>query len=483
MSRPFARIAPIVAALWLSPALAQPNHDCAGWPGDPEPGTPEWEARDENNHYCLSQRHVDQAAHPELNGSATKDQYREPALHAGERFRYVATTVSGLATEIYAPCTPSTCTGTPAELPRVEPPFAAVVGLHGGGSNKELHWWSSQSMAEAGYISVAFDGATDTGNVVRVLDWLFATPANPTADGEWNPFWEEFDREPIGIAGHSIGGDAAGIVASQDARVATVVFWDRAGLTALPELHRTPALSMISDYGCPAPLVCPPEPRTEKPDPADRGLKTSDFDRFRAAGRDAMQIGLRATLHFDWVPSGLSGNRYGELMNIYYMRAWYDRYVRGDTNPALARDAYLRLTSAMYDDSADIHNISQGIYDPQRVIDSGGDPYAGNVPYRIAGMPAADRLSFYYDSKCDLSIPGVPEDRAFGLDLRHAGCRALPEPPGAAALGAGAALVAAFACRRGPASRSLVRRHRSSDEPPRRIGTSQRRRANARARR
>lgn len=438
------------------------THDCEGPAGDPEPGTPEWEARDENNLYCGQQRHADQGAHPELNGSATKDQYREPLRHAGTRFRYVAATVAGLAAEIYAPCTPSTCTGTPPELAALEPPFAGVIGLHGGGSNKELHWWSSQSMAETGYISVAFDGATSTANVVKVLDWLFATPANPTENDEWNPFWAEFDREPIGIAGHSIGGDAAGIVASQDARVGALALWDRAGLTPLPEAHVTPTLAMISDYGCPAPLVCPPEPRSAKPDPDARGLKTSDFDRFRAAGQDAMQIGLRAALHFDWVPSGLSGNRYAELMNIYYMKAWYDRYVRGDHDPRLARDAYLRLTSAVYGDSADIHHISQGIYDPQRVIDAGGDLYAGNVPYRIAGMPASDRLSFYYDSKCDLSIPDVPEDRAVALDMRHEGCRPLPEPGGAAAALAGASLVWMLAaCRRARASRSLVRLHRS----------------------
>jgi hypothetical protein len=404
--------------------------------------------RDENNLYCLSQRHEDQAAHPNLNDSATRDQYREPLLHAGIRFRFLETTVAGLATEIYAPCTPGTCAGTPAELELFTPPFAGLVHLHGGGSSKELHWWSSQTMAEAGYLVVAFDGATNTGNVVEVIDWLFATPLEPTVHGEWNPFWAEFDHEPIGIAGHSIGGDAAGIVASQDERVGALVLWDRAGLSELPPAHVTPALCMIGDYGCPAPLVCPPEPRTEKPDPADRGLKTSDFDRFRAAGQDTMQVGLRATLHFDWVPSGLSGNRYAELMNVYYMKAWYDRYVRGDDDPVLAADAYARLTADVYDDSADIHNISQGIYDPQRVLDSGGDPYAGNVPYTIEGHPAADRLSFYYDSKCDLRMPDTT-DRAISLDMRHDGCPSpLPEPGTGLSGWAGASLISVLARRR-----------------------------------
>ncbi len=447
------------------PASAQ-DHDCEGWPGDPEPGTPEWEERDENNLYCLSQRHEDQASHPNLNDSATRDQYREPLLptNAGVRFRFVETTVNGRATEIYAPCTPGTCSGTPPELELHTPPFAGLVHLHGGGSNKELHWWSSQTLAEAGYIVVTYDGANAT-SALETIDWLFATPSAPTAEGEWNPFWAEFDHEPIGIAGHSIGGDAAGIVASQDQRVGALVLWDRAGLSALPEAHVTPALCMIGDYGCPAPLVCPPEPRTEKPDPEDRGLKTSDFDRFRAAGQDTMQIGLRATLHFDWVPSGLSGNRYAELMNVYYMKAWYDRYVRGDGDPALAADAYARLTASVYDDSADVHNISQGIYDPQRVIDSGGDLYAGNVPYTMAGHPAANRLSFYYDSKCDLRVPDST-DRAISLDMRHEGCPGLlPEPSGALPLLAGTGAAWALARRSGrPGSRGRSRSARRSGD-------------------
>lgn len=77
------------------------------------------------------------------------------------------------------------------------------------------------------------------------------------------------------------------------------------------------------------------------------------------------------------MPSGLSGNRYAELLNVYYMKAWYDRYVRGDNNPVLARD--------------------------------------------------------------------VPEDRAVSLDIRHDGCRTLPEPHAATSLLTGAPLVAVLA--------------------------------------
>lgn len=84
-----------------------------------------------------------------------------------------------------------------------------------------------------------------------------------------------------------------------------------------------------------------------------------------------------------------------------------------------AADAHARLTATAFDDSADRHNISQGRYDPSRATP--GDPYSGNVPYRLEGMPVADRLSFYYPSRCFLSTPRTSE-RAVSEDLRVNRC-------------------------------------------------------------
>jgi hypothetical protein len=65
-----------------------------------------------------------------------------------------------------------------------------------------------------------------------------------------------------------------------------------------------------------------------------------------------------------------------------------------------------------FDDSADVHNISGGTYDP--ATDS-------NVPVHIAGQPVADRLSFEFRSAyfldggrwhCDNIRAGCPPPRA-----------------------------------------------------------------------
>ena len=53
---------------------------------------------------------------------------------------------------------------------------------------------------------------------------------------------------------------------------------------------------------------------------------------------------------------------------------------------------------------ADRHSIGAGIYD-QTAADP-KDPYSGNEPYKIAGIPVADAVSFYYESEYALRRPG-----------------------------------------------------------------------------
>ncbi|MGH2982365.1 MAG: hypothetical protein ACRDKV_10030, partial [Solirubrobacterales bacterium] len=142
--------------------------DCEGPAPEAEPGSAGWFAREANNVFCASQRHVDQTLHPVsplpastsmfgLAPMSLTDAYREPYRNDDRRFRFDATTITnrageGLAAEVYRPCAPGTCSGSPAGLQAFEPPYPAVVVLHGGGSRKELHWWSSQTLAEAGYM-------------------------------------------------------------------------------------------------------------------------------------------------------------------------------------------------------------------------------------------------------------------------------------------------------------------------------------------
>lgn len=412
-------LALVLALVPASAVVAQEPVDCEGPAPDAEPGTPEWRQRDAANMFCAEQRHLDKAQHPTNLQPANElgaDAYREPSRHAGVRFRFDTTTIGGLEAEVYRPCTVAACPDLPDTLEHHDGPYPAVVTFHGGASRKELHWWSSQSLAEAGYLVIAFD-SEGIGPVVEeaevVVDWLFESG---------DPLVADFDGERLGIAGHSAGGVVVSRFGHTDPRVDAVVSWDRAQSTRQPDdvPLNSPSLFIFADYNCQQVPVCQPEPYDEPPSPDGPGDKGEDFQILRDAGVDTMQLGLRAAAHLDWVPSDLSGNRYAEIVTVYYTLAWFDRYVRGPDEPAVAADAFERLTVGTFDDSADRHNLSQGVYDPAQAA-SAGDPLGGNVPYTIAGSPTADRLSFYYLSKCFLTVPGTTA-RAASDDLRSEGC-------------------------------------------------------------
>ncbi len=412
----------LVALALPASAAAQTSDPCLEQAPDAQPGTPEWSERDADNMFCARQRHSDQTQHPVsplpdstesfgISPMSLTDAYREPSRHDGARFRFRELTISNRAgeeldAEVYRPCAPQSCAGLPGELRSFRPKYPAVVILHGGGSRKELHWWSSQTLAEAGYMTVAFNGAADDrANAEDVLDWLFATPRRPTAAGEFNPFWRRLDRRRVGIAGHSRGGQTASVLGQEDPRIDAIVSWDRGTSLPLPPLLRTPTLFFVGDYACQETPICEPEPYPEPPQGEGPGGRGTEYDTVAAAGVDAMKLVLRASTHLDWTPSEPAGNRYAETVSVYYTIAWFDRYLRGRDRPRIARRAFRRLTAARFDGLADRHNISQGLYDPELAAAHPEDPYAGNVPYRINGTATADRLSFYFPSKCRITPP------------------------------------------------------------------------------
>jgi hypothetical protein len=411
-ARPVAATASGLAATAQAPG--EPV-DCLDAVHAAAPGTPKWDELNAANAYCARERDQDKPAHRVLDRTAPADAYREPSRHDGVRFRYDTTTIGGLAAEVYRPCAEGTCPDLPAGLDTFDPPYPAVVIFHGGGANSRLYWWASQPLAEAGYLVVAFDSPAGPTleDASTVVDWLHGD----------DPLAAEDDGERLGIAGHSRGGVVADEFGQRDPRVSAVVSWDRAQSTPLPRdlaLH-TPTLFMFADYNCQQVPICEPEPYDTAPNPDGPGNKGDDFLLLQGAGVDTMQVPLRAALHLDWVPSQLSGNRYAEGVSVYYTLAWFDRYVRGASEPDVAADAFDRLTATEFDDSADRHNISQGIFDPD--LAEPDDPYTGNVPYRIDGLPVADRLSFYFRAKCSLTAPGS-SDTVRSDDIRTDGCAA-----------------------------------------------------------
>lgn len=392
--------------------------DCRGPVETAEPGTPEWDELDAANAHCARERDLDKPAHSVLARVPLADAYREPSRHDGARFRHDTAAIGGLAGEVYRPCDADGCPDAPDGLETFEAPYPAVVVFHGGGANRSLYWWATQSLAEAGYLVVAFDSPAGPtlDDASTVVDWLHGD----------DPLVEDFDGERLGIAGHSRGGVVVSEFGQTDPRVSAVVSWDRAQSIQLRtdiEL-RTPTMFMFADYNCQQVPVCEPEPYVAAPNPDGPGNKGEDFPVLQDAGVDTMQVPLRAALHLDWTPSQLAGNRYVESVTNYFTLAWFDRYVRGVTDRDAAAGGFDRLTATAFDDSADRRNISQGVFDPAQADPQ--DPYAGNVPYSIDGTPVADRLSFYYLAKCSLTVPGT-EDRATSDDMRTDGCEA-PEP-------------------------------------------------------
>lgn len=419
----------------------------------PAPGSDPWKARDAANVQCARQRLADLALQPEALFPPGKmpvlDAYRVPTRNAGVRFRFeqVATpNRSGqpITVEIYRPCDTASCPNLPAGLKRADGPYPTVVIVHGGYSSRRLHWSAAQALAEAGYMTVALETtapmnvhALDTQDV---LDWLFATPQAPLAGGAHFPRWQDLDRRAVGIAGHSQGGSTASLLGQTDTRLSAIVAWDN--LTALKtgwvdqlgvappadvKLH-TPALGIGADYYFkPVAHDAAPEPaasnaqggrgRGDGPHPKDPG-----FQELKAAGVDTMLVMPRAATHLDYSLFGGGTSRYGEAVIQYYTLAWFDRYLKGPRDAAVARDAYRRLTATTFDGSIDRHNISQGFYD-KAAAEAGGNVYAGNRPYTLEGQPVRDRLSFYFASRCSLTAPGTGV-RAVSDDLRGKGCPA-----------------------------------------------------------
>ena len=124
-------------------------------------------------------------------------------------------------------------------------------------------------------------------------------------------------------------------------------------------------------------------------------------------------------------------------MSLFYTLAWFDRYVKGDAS------ATSRLVRALFDATADVHSIGAGTYDATLAAANPSDPFAGNVPYEIAGKCTANLLSFYYRSAYSVEGGALASS-----DMRAAITpQCLPEPA-LAGLVCGAGLVGVLRRRR-----------------------------------
>ncbi len=349
----------------------------------------------------------------------------------------------------------------------VRGPYPAVVITTGSIQGyQQMYFWAAEGLAEAGYMVLTYDvqgqGNSDTFPAMSnctgpnsctgvpfqqsynfyqgaedSLNYLFSTPSNPytspSAGGKtYNPDYADLNSSEVGIAGHSLGASAVSQVGQCDPRVKAIVAWDNLAPTSGPcnqpgletgfpagtptnPTNSVPALGINSEY------FFNPEPTSFPPDPQS---KAQAYQQLTAAGADAMQIGLRSSMHleYSYVPYILPASRLGERVAFYYSLAWFDRYLRG------SRAAYDRLIATTFDGSSDRHSIGAGTYDPNAAAANPTDTTAGNVPYKIGGLPVSDRLSFYYDSEYSLTPPRR-NSKTVCLDMRASCPATMPKYP------------------------------------------------------
>ena len=445
----------LLAAALAMPAQAHPPQlvDCLGTAGDADPGTEFYQERDRTNMLCASQRLEDQAGSPAFAhafNTQTPGKYAgqnvdmllgdttDPHLTLGQLVPGGSTTdpfrtlkrwtaaKRGHVTPISFRATNGAKLNGNVFLPRSgEGPFPGVVITTGSIQGyQEMYWWAAQGLAEAGYMVLTYDvqgqgssgtfpaldqcGPTGCSGVpfqqgynffqgtIDALNWLKSSD---------NPHRAALDASRIGLAGHSLGASAVSHVAQCYPGIKAVVGWDNlaapgatcadgglkgypAGTPAVPT-KTVPGLGLSAEYFFnPTPTSTPPNPEA----------KLGGYKALTSQGTDAMSVTLRSSTHLEWtyVPYILPASRLGERVSMYYTLAWFDRYVKGD------RQADDRLRAHAFDNSADRSSVGAGTFEAEQATAKPTDPEAGNVPHRIAGLPVADRVSFYYRSAYSL---------------------------------------------------------------------------------
>jgi dienelactone hydrolase len=440
-----------------APALAVPSQliDCQAPAGEAEPGTQEFQQRDFANMLCATERIDDMEGNPAfaaafaqetpgkfadqhvamltedttdphltlaqfVPGGSTTDPYRTltrwEASGRGqvEEISFRATNGAKLNGHIFLP--PEGVTG---RLPGVVITTGSIQGY------QEMYYWAAEGLAEAGYQVMTYDvqGQGNSGTFPAMenctsIDTCSGVPFQQSYNffqgtedalnfffSDANPGRDRLDPGRVGIAGHSLGASAVSTVGQCDRRVKAIVAWDNlapAGdctqggtISGYPQgtpdqpRNDVPALGLSAEY------FFNPTPMQDAPDPH---AKWAGFEALRAAGTDTMELTLRSSTHLEWtyVPYILPASRLGERVSMHYTLAWFDRYLKGDES------ATERLTTTTFDDSADASSIGAGTFELP----------ATNVPYKIEGLPVADRLSIYYASAYDLGDEVCEDMRA-----------------------------------------------------------------------
>jgi dienelactone hydrolase len=332
----------------------------------------------------------------------------------------------------------------PRSVHRPTSGYPAVVITDGSVQAFEnLYYWAAEGLAQYGYVVMTYDvqgqgdsdlfpaqcDQTSCQGVPYQQNYNFYQGAEDALNfflSGANPGRAAVDVHRVGIAGHSLGASAVSWVAQCDSRVRAVVAWDDlipvdvkkcASNVTVPAAYRStrlhaPALATTNDYEFNV------QPATQVPNPhGDSNTGGLDGDAgYRSltkAGIDSQLVSFRNGTHltYTYIPLLLPSNELSERFAFRYTLAWFDEYLRAGHDPYTGTSAFERLTGlGRYDASADRNDlgtvsIGAGVYDPGRAAADPAQPMAGNVPYRIAGIPILNSLSFYYYSAYQLTDP------------------------------------------------------------------------------
>lgn len=301
--------------------------------------------------------------------------------------------------------------------------YPAIVIINGSVQAPEtLYWWAVQLLVSNGYLVMTFDprgqGRSDNQtpdgqqgsnansvvfrrNLIDAIEFFYSTPNQPyvhnlpntpghTSDNglaattAFNPIHALFDRDRLGIAGHSLGATGVSVVQGEEDWAGTMltenpvkamVAWDNlmlaSSLDGIDVTPRVPSMGQAGDYFLsPTPYQAPP----------DAEEKTQGFNLWRDAGVPSMQVNIAGASHYEWsllpqfptsawepgkilaADGSEAGTGWAQPVAQYYTLAWFDRWLKlPDETGYDTADARL-LNDDLWRDRLSWHFLSKRAY-------------------------------------------------------------------------------------------------------------------------
>jgi hypothetical protein len=210
-----------------------------------------------------------------------------------------------------------------------------VVLLHGRGGDKCGLWWAARLLASHQYIAlvVSMHPGMDVGQASDIAD-VAARSSVAFLRGIKDPYRAYLDRGDLGMAGHSQGSMGVSRAQSDLPQVKAIVGMDNlrafghddpggvgcAVAGTLPVTPTVPGLGIGSETGC-----------------GERTDKLAGYHAWRGAGTaDApmptMEVVLARSDHPSFGGGGSHSSKHLTQLKAsgYYMRAWFDRWLKND---------------------------------------------------------------------------------------------------------------------------------------------------------